>query len=75
MTTLTQTLRFRWEGELPRVGHFLKAPRGRNAYEILEITFAKLSGQRAGRFKVCRWEARALPPEVTIHEWRWDRRR
>lgn len=70
----TPSLRFRWEGELPRVGQFLKAPRGRTAYEIVAIRSRPGDHGDVGTFKVARWTPSEVPPEATVHPWQWDKR-
>jgi hypothetical protein len=71
VTGLLCTLRFRWEGELPRLGHFLKARRGRTAYEIVGI---RVIEPGRGTFRVCRWEPQELPEHAVVHELVWDKR-
>jgi hypothetical protein len=77
-------LRFRWDGELPRAGDFLKAPRGRTAYEITAIKLGDRGTDQAGErvrpqafsgvFTVCRWEPKEVPSHARIHPWQWDKR-
>lgn len=68
------TLRFRG-GVLPRVGDFLKAPRGRTAYRITDMRWgaAPLGGHR-GTFYVERWRPADVPPGSTVHTWHWGKR-
>jgi hypothetical protein len=68
-------LRFTWNGDVPpRVGFFLKAPRGRTAYEIVAIRIKAQGPPMTGIFTVCRWEPSELPEHAVVCDWRWDRR-
>ncbi len=67
------TMRVRWEGEPPRVGHFLKTQKGRNAYEIASVR--ETGGEYNLRLKVNRWAASDVPGEATVHFFKWDSRK
>lgn len=67
----------RWPGiDPPRPGQFLKAPRGRTAYEIVEVRQRKSTGQRNyNLLLICnRWRPADVPEGATIRAWYWDKR-
>jgi len=68
-------LRMRWDGKLPRVGHFLKSPRGRIAYEIAAINDrGQRNGHRLLLLTCARWDPREVPEGAVMHEFHWDKR-
>lgn len=65
----------RWTGPLPSPGQFLKAPRGRTAYEF--VSARPIMSRRKGRrfvFTVVRHPASCVPEGATVHDWFWDKR-
>ena len=69
-----------WDGEPPRVGHFLRSegPKARTAYEIVAMRHA--DKPRAGfdhhlKLRCLRWPIADLPEWATIHAFRWNPRR
>lgn len=73
MTTLTATT---WRGPAPRPGMYLKADRGRTAYEITAVRELPRGtlGTRRYRFAVRRLAATDLPTGATVIEWVWNHR-
>ena len=68
----------RWSGNPPAPGDFLKSPRGRIAYHILEVRRRnpRTNARRYGYvFLVERRRPEDIPAEATVHAWRWDPRR
>lgn len=63
---------FRWHGELPRVGHYLMAERGRKAFEICEIR-RSASDRYPYRFKVRALPPSEMPEHAQVHTFKWDR--
>jgi len=75
---VTCQLRAHWIGDPPRPGEFLKAPRGRTAYEITAIRKVSRAGLGTGPryvLTVERWNPGDVPIGATVHEWIWDRRK
>lgn len=73
----TCKLTARWHGPMPLPGHFLKAPKGRTAYEFVSARRINPRGNRRRYgyvFTVVRHPASSVPAAATVHEWRWDRR-
>jgi hypothetical protein len=70
-------LRARWAGAPPLVGQFLKAARGRTAYEITAVRKVGRAGLGTGAkfsLTVERWNPADVPAHAVVHEWKWDRR-
>lgn len=64
-----------WEGELPRMGEYLLAERGRTAFKVVEIRRPRKAGAAyVARFGVERTPRAALPPDAVVHGWRWGSR-
>ena len=66
------TLRARWEGRYPEVGHFLRTAKGRNAYEISRVR--EIQPGRL-RLRVLRWPAKEVPEHAVVHHFKWDGRK
>jgi len=67
-------VRCRWQGDLPRPGHFMKAERGRKAFEICAIEPWPDSAYPY-RIKVLPWALSEVPDHAVIHPFVWDRRK
>ena len=52
----------RWSGELPRPGQFLKAPRGRTAFEIVQVIPVRPGAAAVARFRCVRHDPAEVPP-------------
>lgn len=62
-----------WDGELPRLGEFIKSERGRTAFKIVEI----VRPTRPGTKHVCRFRCErhfALQNTDVVHAWQWSKR-
>lgn len=70
------TLRARWHGDPPSVGHYLMSRvRPRNAYRIVTITPRSGSGGGGVLELECeRLPATDVPKDAVVHDWRWDPR-
>lgn len=75
---LVCTLTARWSTRRPpMVGMWLKADKGRTAYEIVEVIKIKNSTNRRGynfRLKCAKHTPSDIPDHVTVHRWYWDKR-
>ncbi len=67
----------RWTGRAPRRGEWLKAERGRTAYEITAVRRINGTGG-ARRYRYVLTCARHAPSDIpegaTVHAWTWDKR-
>ena len=63
-----------WDGELPLIGHFVKAERGRTAYRIIEIKRAKPGLRYVAKFICERENPKYLPHDAVVHGWLWSKR-
>lgn len=62
-----------WQGDLPHLGDFVKAERGRTAFKIVEIVIPKRPGTRyIARFRCERHFA--LNDTDVVHPWQWSKR-
>jgi len=62
-----------WPGELPRLGDYILAARGRTAFKVVEILMPTKPGARyVARFRCERHYA--LPHDAVIHGWEWAKR-
>lgn len=78
MTGVLPKTRAKWHGPLPEIGDFLRSPkRPRFAYRIVGITnqVAAAEDVTYATFTLDRVPHDQVPPEATIHAWRWDPRR
>lgn len=72
LCTLTMTS---WRGELPVPGHYVKAPRGRTAFLIVEVRQPIRAGARyAARFICERANPARLPADAVVHPFYWNPR-
>ena len=70
-------IQMRWSSNhLPAIGQWLKAPRGRTAYEITGIRPRRRHKTKGYNFifTVVRHPPSEIPPGATVHEFRWDSR-
>lgn len=67
-------IRCRWTGPLPRPGHFMKAARGRKAFEICEIQ-ERPKNAYPYRLKVIAWPVSEVPDHAVVHPFIWDKRK
>lgn len=64
-----------WQGDLPRFGEFIMAPRGRTAFRVVEIRMPMKPGARyRARFGCERVARAALPAGAIVHDWFWHSR-
>ncbi len=71
LCTLTAT---HWEGELPLLGHYVKADRGRTAYRIVEIRRSVDAARYVAKFICERHNLATLGPGDIVHQWQWAKR-
>lgn len=71
MSTLTA---LSWDGDLPRLGEYLMAARGRTAYLIIGIKRPKQPCAHVAKFTVDKIPRGALQPDAVIHGWVWSKR-
>jgi len=69
-----------WEGPLPGIGSYLKAPKGRSAYRVCGVHVISegtidrgevVSITTRATFFVERIKASDVPSDATVHAWRW----
>lgn len=63
-----------WSGPPPTPGIYMKAPRGRTAYEVLSFAPARAGSKIFGRVKCRRLPPGEIPEGATIFEWKWSKR-
>lgn len=63
-----------WAGPLPTPGTYLKAPRGRTAYEVLAFLPARAGARTLGRLRCRRVVPSEVPEGATVFGWQWARR-
>lgn len=77
MSTCKLTARWTPMRGPPMPGQFLKAPKGRTAYEIVAVRKIKQTADRNGNrymLTCARWNPNDVPPGATVHTWHWDKR-
>lgn len=63
-----------WDGDLPLPGQWIRAPRGRTAYMILEVKRPTGSATYAAKL-VCERHPHSAPRfEDTVYGWQWTKR-
>lgn len=63
-----------WAGELPLLGQYVKAERGRTAFLIVEILRPKKPCGYVARFRCERHSPVSLPKGAVVHGWQWSKR-
>lgn len=66
-----------WHDDSVRSGHFLKAKRGRTAYEVTairEVERRELTGLRRFALTCVRWSPADVPDGATVHAFHWYKR-
>lgn len=63
-----------WEGEPLMLGHYLKAPRGRTAFLIVDIKRARPGLSYVAKVRCERHDPNTLGPDAIIHAWYWSKR-
>lgn len=74
MSTLATLTALSWSGELPAIGHFIKADRGRTAFMIVQVIEPKRPCGYVARFRCERHSPASLPADAIVHPWRWSQR-
>lgn len=60
-----------WEGDGPLPGQYVKAPRGRTAYLIVEVRRPGPRAKHVARLVCERENPSRLRPDDVVHPWRW----
>ncbi|WP_234053714.1 MULTISPECIES: hypothetical protein [unclassified Xanthobacter] len=63
-----------WDGPPPMPGIYLKAPKGRTAYEVLAFWSARAGSKIVGRLRCRRLEPKEIPAGATVIAWYWAQR-
>lgn len=63
-----------WPGILPMIGEYLKAPRGRTAYLIIEVIKPRDGAKYVARLLCQRENPDKLPNGAVVWGWRWSKR-
>lgn len=65
-----------WNGaDLPMIGHYVKAARGRTAFLIVEVRRPKKPCGYVARFVCERHSPASLPKNAVVHGWQWSKRK
>lgn len=63
-----------WSGRPPIAGDFIKAPRGRTAYEVITFVATRPGSQTYGRVQCWRRRPADVPAGATVFSWQWGDR-